>query len=123
MAVQLNMLDLFMEDMILGNVNANKRTREERKMPNSKKKSLQIQAISAVALLMDLYSASVEDNDTTDCFLDFQPIRLPPINMQNPPTDFLLVKQAPKSLSQKKLREIRAVIEDTQIRSTLKVQE
>lgn len=52
-----------------------------------------IQTISRVPLVMDLYLASAEDSedfDTTCCFFDFYDIREFPRSTQQPKTDLLV---------------------------------
>ncbi|GKF74484.1 hypothetical protein Tco_0220816, partial [Tanacetum coccineum] len=47
-----------------------------------------------------MYSASVEDLDTTPCFFDCQDMILVPRRMQYPEMDFLKNEQLAQSLSQ-----------------------
>ena len=49
-----------------------------------------INTISHVATAMALYSASAEDLETMDCFLDFQDTKELPMKMSYPVTDFLM---------------------------------
>ena len=49
-----------------------------------------IHTISHVATAMALYSASAEDLETVNCFLDFQDTKESPMKMLYPVTDFLV---------------------------------
>ena len=54
-----------------------------------------------MALVMDLYSTSVDDCDTVCCLFDFQETKEPPMKTQKPLIDFLLSGQTHQSKSAK----------------------
>lgn len=68
-------------------------------MPKSESKHLSHE-ISQVLSARALYSASVEDLETTYCFLDCHEMRLLPRKIAKPDTDLLVVAQLAQSLSQ-----------------------
>ena len=61
------------------------------------------QVISQVVIAMALYSASPEDLETIDCFLECQEMRESPRKTQNPVTDLRVSEQPAQLESQKAL--------------------
>jgi hypothetical protein len=57
--------------------------------------------ISQEQAAIDRYSASVEEQETICCFLDFHETRASPIKTQKPVIDLLESEQVAQSLSQK----------------------
>ena len=64
--------------------------------------------ISIVVTAKALYSASVLDRETVDCFRALQEIRLGPRKIQKPPVDFQSSWQLAQSASEYAWRERRA---------------
>jgi hypothetical protein len=60
---------------------------EERNTPSSRNNAWS-QISSAAAFAVALYSASVEEQETVGCFLEFQDRRLEPRETQYPDVDF-----------------------------------
>ncbi|MFS8011924.1 hypothetical protein Hanom_Chr14g01314711 [Helianthus anomalus] len=58
-----------------------------------------IQRTSLTVVAMALYSASADDRDTTDCFLDFQETGAPPRIRRYPVLDLLVMGQPSQSES------------------------